>query len=84
MEIFRFIKQQWNRLDFDDIAIAFVLAVIACSVIITWIISTIAAAIIIGIIVMVLCGLLLSVIDYTRVQWCKYRRDKDLEAHTRR
>ena len=73
----------WNRLDFNDIAIAFVLAVIACSVIITWIISTI-AAIIIGIIAMVLCGLLLSVIDYTRVHWFKYRRDKDLEAHTRR
>lgn len=56
------------------------LAVIACSVIVTWIVSTIVTAIMVGIVALVIAGLLLAAIDLTRVQWYKYKRDKDFEA----
>jgi len=80
MEIFSFIKWQWNRFSFDDIVIAFVSVVIVCSVTVTWIVSTMVTAILVGIIALVIAGLLLAAIDLTRVQWYKYKRDKDLEA----
>lgn len=80
MEIFRFIKWQWNRFAFEDLAVAFMLAAVACSVIVTWITSNIIAAIFVGIIALVIAGLLSAAIDLTRVQWYKYKRDKDFEA----
>lgn len=80
MEIFRFIKWQWNRFAFEDFAVAFMLAAVACSVIVTWITSGIIAAIFVGIIAIVIAGLLLTCLDLVMIQWYKYKRDKDLEA----
>lgn len=80
MEIFRFIKWQWNRFAFEDLAVAFMLAAVACSVIVTWITSGIIAAIFVGIIAIVIAGLLLTCLDLVMIQWYKYKRDKDLEA----
>ncbi len=80
MEIFRFIKWQWNRFAFEDFAVAFMLAAVACSVIVTWITSGIIAAIFVGIVAIVIASLLLVCLDLVMIQWYKYKRDKDLEA----
>ncbi len=80
MEIFRFIKWQWNRFAFEDFAVAFMLAAVACSVIVTWITSGIIAAIFAGIVAIVIASLLLACLDLVMIQWYKYKRDKDLEA----